>query len=94
MKNTLAENLLRFGVKNLTLENKSSMLTEQTEPDLSKFDWSKGGNYTWANANVGDIIKYILARDENQPYSNFEVYEPIFNWFAKNKTDTAFKGME
>lgn len=86
MKNTLAENLLRFGVKNLTLENKSSMLTEQTEPDLSKFDWSKGGNYTWANANVGDIIKYILARDENQPYSNFEVYEPIFNWFAKNKT--------
>ena len=86
MKNILAENLLRFNAKNLTLENKSSMLTEQTEPDLSAYDWSKGGSVTWDNAKVSDIIKYIMARDANQQYQQFEVYAPIFNWFEDNGT--------
>ena len=86
MQNILAENLLRFGVKNLTIENKSSLLTEQTEPDLSSVDWSKGGSITWDDAKVSDIIKYIMARDANQQYQQFEVYAPIFNWFEDNET--------
>lgn len=86
MKNILAENLLRFGVKNLTLESKSSILTEQTEPDLSAYDWSKNGTIEWDNAKISDIIKYIMARDANQPFTNLEVYKPIFEWFEKHKS--------
>ena len=83
---TLSKNLLRFGVKNLTVESKSALLTEQTEPDLSSVDWSRGGSVTWRDADVSSIIRYIMARDATQEYSNIEVYEPIFNWFAKHKT--------
>lgn len=86
LEKKLAENLLRFGVKNLTVESRSSLMTEQTEPDLSSVDWSNNGSVTWASANVGSIIKYIMARDESQQYSNIEVYEPIFNWFAKHES--------
>lgn len=82
----LAKNLLRFGAKNLTVESKSALLTEQTEPDLSQYDWSEGGTKVWDSADVGSIVRYIMARDAAQEYSNIEVYEPIFNWFVKHKT--------
>lgn len=87
----LAENMLRFGVKNLSNVDKSTILTEQVEPNLSAVDWSKGGTVTWANANVTDIVEYIYARDADQPYKNFTVYAPVMQWFASHGSDTRTK---
>jgi hypothetical protein len=91
LEKILAENMLRFGVKNLSNVDKSAILTEQVEPNLSAADWSKGGTVTWANADVTDIVEYIYARDADQPYKNFAVYEPVMQWFASHGSDTRTK---
>lgn len=91
LEKILAENMIRFGVKNLSDVDKSAILTEQVEPNLSAADWSKGGTVTWANANVTDIVEYIYARDADQPYKNFAVYEPVMQWFASHGSDTRTK---
>lgn len=56
MKNTLAENLLRFGVKNLS-ESDKSKLNEQTEP-IDRRDW--------ANKQVAAIKNLTLQLQANK----------------------------
>ena len=78
----IKQNMLRFGTKNL---NESAIrLIEQKEPDLTQYDWSKGGTIAWENASIGSIIKYIMARDAAEDYSKYAIYTPVMNWFIKN----------
>jgi hypothetical protein len=61
-------------------ENKNS-----EEPDLSEFDWSKGGQRTWRDAKISDILLYIKERDKGKDYTKFDPYEPVFEWFKNNE---------
>ena len=75
-----------------------TLMTEQSEnqaPDLSKYDWSKGGTVDFFNANTADIINYIIARDAGKDYTKLQVYMPVMEWYknVKNKKmqDSAVK---
>lgn len=61
--------------------------SENTEPDLSKYDWSDNGSVDFWKADTDNIIEYIIARDSSKSYSKLQVYMPVMMWFkdVKNK---------
>lgn len=58
---------------------------ENTEPDLSKYDWSSNGTVDFWKANTDAIIDYIIARDSYKSYSKLQVYMPVMEWFKDVK---------
>ena len=58
---------------------------ENTEPDLSKYDWSNNGSVDFFKANTDTIIEYIIARDSFKSYSKLQVYMPVMQWFKDAK---------
>lgn len=58
---------------------------ENTEPDLSKYDWSNNGSVDFFKANTDTIIEYIIARDSSKSYSKLQVYMPMMQWFKDAK---------
>ena len=58
---------------------------ENTEPDLSKYDWSNNGSVDFFKANTDAIIEYIIARDAYKSYSKLQVYMPVMEWFKDVK---------
>ena len=77
LEKLLAQNMLRFGTKNIN------------EAQLKKFllefhDWTNSGKKNWDTANINDLIKYILEKDKGKPYTNINVYAPIMEWFRDN----------
>jgi hypothetical protein len=58
---------------------------ENTEPDLSKYDWSNNGSVDFWKANTDAIIDYIIARDASKSYSKLQVYMPVMEWFKDVK---------
>jgi hypothetical protein len=58
---------------------------ENTEPDLSKYDWSNNGSVDFWKANTDTIIDYIIARDASKSYSKLQVYMPVMEWFKDVK---------
>jgi hypothetical protein len=77
LEKLLAQNMLRFGTKNIN------------ESQLRKFllefhDWSSDGKKNWEDANIDDIIKFISEKDAGKPYTNYSVYAPIIQWFKEN----------
>lgn len=87
MKTILAENMLRFGVKNLTESNVNNILQLLTEQNEDLTDWSQGGKYTWENAkDFGLIIKFVQEVDAKSggAFLQMEEYKAMMAWFAKN----------
>ena len=58
---------------------------ENTEPNLSKYDWSSNGTVDFWKANTDAIIDYIIARDSYKSYSKLQVYMPVMQWFKDVK---------
>lgn len=68
------------------------LITEQSEtqePDLSKYDWSDGGNVDFQSADINKIVNYTIARDAGTAYSKLEIYGPIMQWFRDNQKSNA-----
>ncbi len=87
MKTILAENMLRFGVKNLTESNVNNILQLLAEQNEDLTDWSQGGKYTWENAkDFGLIIKFVQEVDAKSggAFLQMEEYKAMMAWFAKN----------
>ena len=86
MKSILAENMLRFGVKNLTESNVNNILQLLTEQNEDLTDWSEGGKKTWEKAKLELIIKFVKEVDAKSggSFLNMPEYEAMMAWFAKN----------
>lgn len=86
MKSILAENMLRFGVKNLTESNVNNILQLLTEQNEDLTDWSEGGKETWEKAKLELIIKFVKEVDAKSggSFLNMPEYEAMMAWFAKN----------
>jgi hypothetical protein len=85
----LKENMLRFGTKNLTYEHLGNIISEETaeEPDLSKFDWSNGGQTSWADASIKSLVNYVRAVDSGKSYTQYEIYEAVMQWWRQHDTE-------
>lgn len=86
----IKENMLRFGTKNLTYEHLGNIISEQgttQEPDLSKFDWSKTGTVDWNSAPIKSLINYVQAVDSGKSYTQYEIYEPVMQWWRQHDTE-------
>jgi hypothetical protein len=87
----LKENMLRFGTKNLTYEHLGNIISEEpdppTEPDLSKFDWSKNGTQDWASAPIKSLVEYVRAVDAGKSYTQYEIYKPVMQWWQDHDTE-------
>jgi hypothetical protein len=77
LEKLLAQNMLRFGTKNINESQLKKFL-------LEFYDWTGSGKKNWDNANINDIIKYILEKDKGKAYTNINVYAPIMEWFRTN----------
>jgi hypothetical protein len=82
----LAENMLRFGIKNLNesdINNILQIISEQNE-DLT--DWSEGGKKSWENAKLSLIIKFVKEVDAKSggAFLNMPEYQAMMEWFSKN----------
>ncbi len=57
---------------------------ETDEPEL--FDWTKGGKFSWENAKIKSIVKYVESVDNyfNAPYKDSEIYQSMLAWFEAN----------
>ena len=86
MKTILAENMLRFGVKNLTESNVNNILQLLTEQNEDLTDWSQGGTKTWEQAKLELIIKFVQEVDAKSggAFLNMKEYPAMMAWFAKN----------
>jgi len=86
MKTILAENMLRFGVKNLTESNVNNILQLLTEQNEDLPDWSKGGKRTWEQTPTKDLVTFVKAVDAKSggSFLNMEEYKAMMAWFAKN----------
>ena len=81
LEQILAENMLRFGVKNLSEATKDQikMIIEQTN-----IDWTKGGKYKkFEEADLADMIAFIRQQDGSK-FNSIPVYAPMIQWFEKN----------
>jgi len=86
----IKENMLRFGTKNLTYEHLGNIISEQgttEEPDLSKFDWSKIGTVDWNSAPIKSLVNYVRAVDSGKSYTQYEIYEPVMQWWRQHDTE-------
>jgi hypothetical protein len=77
LEKLLAQNMLRFGTKNINESQLKKFL-------LEFYDWTNSGKKNWDTANINDIIKYILEKDKGKAYTNINVYAPIMEWFRTN----------
>ena len=77
LEKLLAQNMLRFGTKNINESQLKKFL-------LEVYDWTNGGKKNWDTANINDLIKYILEKDKGKAYTNINVYTPIMEWFRTN----------
>lgn len=86
MSTLLAENLLRFGVKNLTESNVNNILQLLTEENEDLPDWSNGGKRTWEQTPTKDLVTFVKAVDAKSggSFLNMPEYEAMMAWFAKN----------
>ena len=86
MKTILAENMLRFGVKNLTESNVNNILQLLTEQNEDLTDWSKGGKDAWEDATFELIIKFVQEVDAKSggSFLNMKEYPAMMAWFAKH----------
>lgn len=85
----LKENMLRFGTKNLTYEHLGNIIVEQdpNEPDLSKYDWSSNGTIGWSEAPIDKLVEYVRAVDAGKSYTQYEIYEPVMQWWKDHDSD-------
>lgn len=82
----LAENMLRFGVKNLNESDVNNILRIISEENEDLPDWSKGGTRTWEKANIKDLVAFVKAVDvkSGASYVNSETYKAMMDWFSAN----------
>ena len=75
---------------------KRSLIKEQQTEEPELFDWTNGGKYTWENAKIKSIVKYVESVDTyfNAPYKDNEIYQSMLAWFESNDSTETRKSLK
>jgi len=60
------------------------LILEETEPDLSAYDWSSNGTEYWPTASITKLVAYVRAVDQGKEFTKNEMYDPMMTWWSEH----------
>ena len=62
------------------------LIKEQQTEEPELFDWTDGGKYSWSNAKIKSLVKYVESVDThfNAKYKDTDIYQQMLAWFESN----------